>query len=152
MCDSAGIQCLCHYAPPPSPLPLPPPSASPSPPPSPTPEPPPSPAPLPPPSPGPAPPPPPPALDAAPGPMPSPVVVLGAFGMLALACCACCWIFGGRLPADDGILARDRERDRERGRVRDREDKEPLTVVPGVPVGESASKLPLIPVNHNTQF
>ena len=76
--------------------------------------------------------------------MPSPVVVLGGFGILALACCVCCWGFGGRLPADDGILARDRERDRE--------DKEPLTVVPGVPVGESASKLPLIPVNHNTQF
>ena len=144
MCDGPGIQCMCHYAPPPSPLPLPPPSASPSPPPSPTPEPPPSASPLPPPSPGPAPPPPPPALNGAPGPMPSPVLVLGAMGILALCCCCSCWIFGGRLPSDDGILSRDREREKE--------DKEPLTVVQGLPVRDSASRLPLMSMNDNARL
>ena len=170
MCDGPGIQCMCHYAPPPSPLPLPPPpSASPTPPPSPMPspwpEPPPSASPWPPPSPGPA---PPPALNGAPGPMPSPVLVLGAMGILALCCCCSCWIFGGRLPSDDGILSRNREREKEK-------QKAPLAVVPGIPVApavfapsdedtdqtlrqlfgpvnDSAARLPLIPMNDNARL
>ena len=76
--------------------------------------------------------------------MPSPVLVLGAMGILALCCCCSCWIFGGRLPADDGILARDREREKE--------DKEPLTVVPGVPVEASAWRLPLMSMNDNARL
>jgi hypothetical protein len=78
--------------------------------------------------------------------MPSPVLVLGAMGILALCCCCSCWIFGGRLPSDDGILSRDRERKNE-------EDKEPLTVVQGVPVELSASWLPLVSLGRdNTQL
>ena len=98
----------------------------------------------PPPSPGPAPPPPPPALNGAPGPMPSPVLVLGAMGILALCCCCSCWIFGGRLPSDDGILSRDREREKE--------DKEPLTVVQGLPVTDTPSRLPLMSMNDNARL
>ena len=91
-------------------------------------------------------------------------------GILALCCCCSCWIFGGRLPADDGILSRDREREKDK-------DKEmaPLAVVPGIPVApavfapsdedteetlrqlfgpvnDSAARLPLIPMNDNARL
>jgi hypothetical protein len=76
--------------------------------------------------------------------MPSPVLVLGAMGILALCCCCSCWIFGGRLPSDDGILSRDREREKE--------DKEPLTVVQGLPVTDTPSRLPLMSMNDNARL
>ena len=63
---------------------------------------------------------------------------------LALCCCCSCWISGGRLPSDDGILSRDREREKE--------DKEPLTVVQGLPVTDAVSRLPLMSMNDNARL
>jgi hypothetical protein len=53
-------------------------------------------------------------------------------GLLAICCCCSCWIFGGRLPSDDGILARDRDEAME-----DKEKKEKGA--------EQAAELPLLP-------